>query len=111
MKLTWKVLMAGVILFLIVLFVNIRRSSPADAQGPDAHDPEVERLFVSEPITPGLSLAVPSLPTVEPRKPGDPVHEVNPRQPGDYMPASSDGRVQTKDATHSCQRKTPGVSD
>jgi hypothetical protein len=92
-KVYWKILLvliAGVILFLGIPLKGSNEVSPAKAQGPE---PTPQVVSVGEPVTPGLSPPVRSLPTTQPRKAGVPAPEVNPRQPGGYVPDNTEGRL------------------
>ena len=88
MKIFWQILIIGGVLVLIVLIISLREAR-VDGVVPNTVASPQQTPVVSEPVTPGLSPKVLTLPTVTPRPPGAPLPEVNPRRLGTPQPTST----------------------
>jgi len=112
MKCCWPkvviVLITMVIMLYLVPGANFTKITPVKAQGPE---PAAQGVSVGEPVTPGVSPPVWSLPQVEPEQPGQPPAIVNPRQPGGYVPdVKSPGQASTVQSLVQTPLKTPAVN-
>jgi hypothetical protein len=111
MKYFWSkvvtVLIAWIIALAVIPGVNLTKITPVKAQGPE---PAGQGVSAGEPVTPGVSPPVRSLPQAEPRQPGQPVVEVNPRRPGGYVPnVELPGRASVVQSRVQATLKTPAV--
>lgn len=112
MKCCWSkvaiVLMAWVIALGLIPGANLAKITPVKAQGPEPAGPVVS---VGEPVTPGVSPPVWSLPQAELQQSGQPVVEVNPRQPGGYVPdIELPGRAPVVQSMVPATLKTPALT-
>ena len=73
----------------IILVLVARKAVWVMAQEPEEQNSDAHGPVVGEPVVPGISPAVKTLPTAEPRQSGDPVRIINPRQ----RPVTEDSRT------------------
>lgn len=104
MKHFGKALLASISLFLLILFISMNsvlaargmnRAAgnlksvvpPVYSLAPDMQAAQV--TAVGGPVAPGLSQPMRDLPAAEPHELGDTIFEVNPRQPGAFVPGNT----------------------
>ena len=92
----------AVVVGALILLLEIFYGWPVSAQTPHKPTPTSQVPVVSEPISPGVSQEVQTLPTVTPRPPGVPAPEVNPRQRPNLEPGGPEGQSQATRAAPSC---------
>ena len=104
------------ILCCFCITVNVFANSYSHAEENLSDIPLVSTLFVSEPVTPGLSQEVSQLPFKKPRNQTDPVR-IFPRKPGNYPmgitetgPRMVDPLVQEPNRESSIQTPSPDLS-